>query len=572
MNKNELNYKLNKEDLMVLFRYKENIKNSLKGIYKFNELNEEQQREWLIDKITDPFFIKNIFEKDIEDINDEKEKMKIQNIRKEIKDYLDELKHQKIGAQKRWVKERLENWEEERDYNITRNINNLAACLRDYVRSFRKDIIESAKGSSIKTEEKLLNRWQLYLLDVLNFWDFNNFENFNREVEKFRKRNKIDVGKFRTIRNKIQEVFINYQKKQIREQDEERLKKLKENYEFWKMYNKDGNKNEIEKVENFYKEEIKKLESKLSDENEIEYERQAFNSLAHAYAFFKYYSLSNLLDFIRFAIISQVINLLTAYTELETKTLRKFIQKLKFKNNIEFLNVADYFYIFKKCPKCYYQASLDDDLCPNPNCKHDLSVIQKDANENILQVERGVVWLNEYPLEKLYVLSLIKTENKLFPYEKIRSYKKFKKIPSVYGCILKDFIFYDDFNRDDWDLLKASRSINLKRGYLKDLPKIIDENSYNKENDFLKRATVFYVVNKKLGGDKEDNIRSGFAITQLLEIVKQTGKTLEEWQDYCIDKDGRINWYAVNEFLQRLGYSQLEADKYNVFIKKNIIF
>jgi hypothetical protein len=84
MNKNELNYKLNKEDLMVLFRYRENIKNSLRDPYTFNELNKDQQ-EWLIDKITDPFFIKNIFEKEIDDINDEKEKMKIQNIRKEIK-------------------------------------------------------------------------------------------------------------------------------------------------------------------------------------------------------------------------------------------------------------------------------------------------------------------------------------------------------------------------------------------------------------------------------------------------------------------------------------------------------
>jgi hypothetical protein len=569
MSKNELNYNLTEEDLRVLFRYRENIKNSLRGTYTFNELNGKQQ-EWLIEKITDPFFIKNIFEKEIDDINDEKEKTKIQNIRKEIKNYLDELKYQKIGAQKRWAKERLENWEEEGNDNITGNINNLAAYLHDYVRSFCKDLIENAKGGPIKTEKELLSRWQLYLLDVLNFWDFNNFENFKQEVEKFRKRNKIDIEKFRTIRNKIQEVFINYQKRQLREQDEEKLEKLKEHYEFWKMYNKGDNKNEIVKVENFYKEEIEKLESKLSDEDG--YKKQAFNNLAHIYAFFKYYSLSNLLDFVRSITISQVINLLTVYADIETKTLRKFIKKLKFKNNLAILDRADYFYIFKKCPKCYYRASLDDDLCPNPNCKHDLSIIQEDTDENILRVENVVVLLNEYPLENLYVLSLIKTENKLFPYEKIRSYKKFKKIPSVYGCLLKDFIFYDDFNREDWDLLKASRSINIKRGYLKDLPKIIDENSYNKENDFLKRATVFYVVNKKLNMDKEDNKRSGFAITQLLDIVKQTGKTLEEWQDYCINQEVRINWYAVNEFLQRLGYSQLEADKYTVFVKKNIIF
>jgi hypothetical protein len=345
---------------------------------------------------------------------------------------------------------------------------------------------------------------------VLNFWDFNNFENFKKEVEKFRKRNKIDVEKFKTIKNKIQEVFINYQKEQLKKRDEERLKELKEHYEFWKMYNKDGNKNEIGKVENFYKEEIEKFENKLSDENESEYKKQAFNSLVQAYAFFKYYSLSNLLYFVRSITISQVINLLTVYADIETKTFRKFIRKLKFKNNLDILGKADYFYIFKKCPKCYYRASLDDDLCPNPNCKHDLSIIQEDTDENILRVENVVVLLNEYPLENLYVLSLIKTENKLFPYEKIKSYKKFKKIPSVYGCLLKDFIFYDDFNREDWDLLKASRSINIKRGYLKDLPKIIDENSYNKENDFLKRATVFYVMNKKLNMDKEDNMKKWF--------------------------------------------------------------
>jgi hypothetical protein len=415
------------------------------------------------------------------------------------------------------------------------------------------------KAKEFKGVDAIRTEWQTFLSGCLNFWDFNDFKNFEKEIVEFRKRNKIDVNKFKEEREKIQQIFVehlsNEYAKEI-QRDLEWLKKIVNQLEkylageideksLFPALNIDYHRKDIItrilgidlKDEKKIKEkevEIKSLLKKRLEENKTWYEDGIKNLSAEGIA--------------RKKIIEALYG--NGYQQIKYWRLDDLIHLAK-RNKLEVYTTANFVFF----------------------------------DENDSEIKYGIGATFTHPIENLFMLVLIKKENELYSFEKLKekieSHPKLKRIPEYFQCLLKDYIFYGDFNKKDWDLIRAYRSENTNKdlGSIRNI--FQDENGqnfddYTTPNRFLRRATAFYIKEgiliEKVKTALEDRNISPF-LRHILE--EKLGEDIEKLGDYLSvqrTKRRKAYWNLVNSILTKLGYLPIKSKEYLDFEKSMKIF
>jgi hypothetical protein len=436
-------------------------------------------------------------------------------------------------------------------------INTVAASLSEYLKkNLEKEHIKKHREAvkNLTGKEQIRTEWQIFLLGCLNFWDFNNFKNFEKEIEKFRKKNRIDVGRFKEEREKIWQIFVEHLY-------DEYSKKIQNDLEWLKKI-------------------VNQLEKYLAGEIDEEKLMPALN-----------------IDYHRRDIITRILGIdikdekKIKEKEVEIKSLlKKRMGEIKtwYEDGIKNLSAEEI--VRKKIIEALYGNGYQqikywplEDSTPNNLIR--LTKVKKlevytTANfvffdENDLKIKYGVGATSNHPIEDLFVLVLIKKENKLYSFkklkEKIEKNSKLKKIPEYFQCLLKDYIFYGDFNEKDWDLVRAYRSKNANKD-LSSIKNIFqDENGRNFDdyitpNRFLRRATAFYIMEgiliEKVKTALEDRNISPFLRHILEEKLGEDIEKLNEYLKRQKSKKTRSYWNLINSIMMKLGYLPIGRKEY----------
>ncbi|MFZ8806238.1 MAG: hypothetical protein ACO2OW_01510 [Minisyncoccia bacterium] len=497
----------------------------------------DAQKELFLDIVVSPFFILKIDDEEVKSA---------------IISCLENLP-QKYGGEK------IHGGETSLSYAINTVAVNLSQYLRknlekEHIKKYR----EAAKNLTGK--EQIRGEWQIFLLGCLNFWDFNNFKNFEKEIEKFRKRNRIDVGRFKEEREKIWQIFVEHL-------SDEYAKKINEEVEWLK--------NAVDLLDRYIKGEID--ESRLFPVINLDYWRK--------------YMIENILEIDRndTDLIKQKENEITEIFKKEVK------EKIKpyYENRVKVLSKKEFVrdeIIRNLYSKGYQQIKywrLEDLI---QLVKRNKLEVYTTANfvffdENDLKIKYGVGATSNHPIEDLFVLVLIKKENELYSFkklkEKIEKHPKLKRIPEYFQCLLKDYIFYGDFNEKDWDLIRAHRSKNANKD-LSSIKNIFqDENGRNFDdyitpNRFLRRATAFYIMEgiliEKAKTALEDRNISPF-LRHILE--EKLGEDIEKLNEYLRrqkSKKTKSYWNLINSIMLKLGYLPIGRKEYFDFERIMKIF
>jgi hypothetical protein len=526
-------------------RFKNEIKRSMLDMYEppFEEWKDlsENQKDYFLNNIISAKFISKM-------PNDIKKKI-IENLEHlpqvyggEVIHGVPESKNNVIGEDKR---------------NTIRSINNTAYLIREYLaKNYEDESIKSLlmKAKEFKGVDAIRNEWQIFLLGLLNFWDFNDFKNFEKEIVEFRKRNKIDVNKFKEEREKIQQIFVEHL-------SDEYAKKINEELE--------RSKNAVDLLDRYIKGEID--ESRLMPIINLDYWRR--------------YMIENILELDRnnTNLIKQKENEITEifkkevkekikpYYEDRVKVLSKkeFVRDEIIRNlysngyqQIKYCRIEDLIHITQKKLEVYTDANF----------------IFFDKNDS--EIKYGIGATSTHPIENLFMLVLIKKENKLYSFEKLKekieSHPKLKRIPEYFQCLLKDYIFYGDFNKKDWDLIRAYRSENANKdlGSIRNI--FQDENGqnfddYTTPNRFLRKATAFYIKEgiliEKVKTALENRNISPF-LRHILE--EKLGEDIEKLNEYLRrqkSKKTKSYWNLINSIMEKLGYAHINGYEYRDFVK-----
>jgi len=497
----------------------------------------DAQKELFLDIVVSPFFILKIDDEEVKSA---------------IISCLENLP-QKYGGEK------IHGGETSLSYAI----NTVAASLSGYLKkNLEKEHIKKHRETvkNLTGKEQIRGEWQIFLLGCLNFWDFNNFKNFEKEIEKFRKRNRIDVGRFKEEREKIWQIFVEHL-------SDEYAKKINEEVEWLK--------NAVDLLDRYIKGEID--ESRLFPVINLDYWRK--------------YMIENILEIDRndTDLIKQKENEITEIFKKEVK------EKIKpyYENRVKVLSKKEFVrdeIIRNLYSKGYQQIKywrLEDLI---QLVKRNKLEVYTTANfvffdENDLKIKYGVGATSNHPIEDLFVLVLIKKENELYSFkklkEKIEKHPKLKRIPEYFQCLLKDYIFYGDFNEKDWDLIRAHRSKNANKD-LSSIKNIFqDENGRNFDdyitpNRFLRRATAFYIMEgiliEKAKTALEDRNISPF-LRHILE--EKLGEDIEKLNEYLRrqkSKKTKSYWNLINSIMLKLGYLPIGRKEYFDFERIMKIF
>ena len=497
----------------------------------------DAQKELFLDIVVSPFFILKIDDEEVKSA---------------IISCLENLP-QKYGGEK------IHGGETSLSYAI----NTVAASLSGYLKkNLEKEHIKKHRETvkNLTGKEQIRGEWQIFLLGCLNFWDFNNFKNFEKEIEKFRKRNRIDVGRFKEEREKIWQIFVKHL-------SDEYAKKINEEVEWLK--------NAVDLLDRYIKGEID--ESRLFPVINLDYWRK--------------YMIENILEIDRndTDLIKQKENEITEIFKKEVK------EKIKpyYENRVKVLSKKEFVrdeIIRNLYSKGYQQIKywrLEDLI---QLVKRNKLEVYTTANfvffdENDLKIKYGVGATSNHPIEDLFVLVLIKKENELYSFkklkEKIEKHPKLKRIPEYFQCLLKDYIFYGDFNEKDWDLIRAHRSKNANKD-LSSIKNIFqDENGRNFDdyitpNRFLRRATAFYIMEgiliEKAKTALEDRNISPF-LRHILE--EKLGEDIEKLNEYLRrqkSKKTKSYWNLINSIMLKLGYLPIGRKEYFDFERIMKIF
>jgi hypothetical protein len=446
-------------------------------------------------------------------------------------------------------------------------INTVAVNLSQYLRkNLEKEHIKKLRENIKKLtgKEQIRTEWQIFLSGCLNFWDFNDFKNFEKEIEKFRKRNRIDVGRFKEEREKIWQIFVEHLY-------DEYSKKIKNDLEWLKKI-------------------VNQLEKYLAGEIDEEKLIPALN-----------------IDYHRRDIITRILGIdrkdekKIKEKEVEIKSLlKKRMGEIKAWHEDGIKNLSAEGIVRKKIIEALYGNGYQqikywplEDSTPNNLIR--LTKVKKlevytTANfvffdENDLKIKYGVGATSNHPIEDLFVLVLIKKENKLYSFnklkEKIEKHPKLKRIPEYFQCLLKDYIFYGDFNEKDWDLIRAYRSENANKdlGSIRNI--FQDENrqnfdDYTSPNRFLRRVTAFYIKEgiliEKLKTSLEDRNVSPFLRHTLEEKLGEDIENLGDYLSVQRAKRKKTYWNLINSILIKLGYLPIGRKEYIDFEKSMKIF
>ncbi len=478
------------------------------------------------------------------------------NVKNEIISYLENLP-QIYGGEKTHGEET----------SLSEAINTVASNLSQYLKkNLEKDHIKKYRETvkNLTGKEQIRTEWQIFLLGCLNFWDFNDFKNFEKEIGEFRKRSRIDINKFKEEREKILKIFVEH---------------LYDKYSKKIQNDLGGLKKVVHQLEKYLAGEI--------DEEEL--------------------SLVLNIDYHRMDIITRILGIdirdkkkIKEKEEEIKNLLKKRMEEIKtwYENGIK--NLSTKGIIRKKIIEALYGYGYRqikywplEDSTPNNLIR--LTKVKKlevhtTANfvffdENDLKIKYGIEITSNHPIEDLFVLVLIKKENKLYPFEKLKKkiekHPKLKRIPEYFQCLLKDFIFYGDFNEKDWDLIRAYRSKNANKD-LRSIKNIFqDENgknfdNYTTSNNFLKKATAFYIKKKvlleKIKNTQEDRNISTFLKNILEEKLGENIENINEYLSVQETKRRKAYWNLINSILTKLGYLPIERKEYIDFEKSMKIF
>ncbi len=501
----------------------------------------DAQKELFLDIVLSPLFISKIDDEEVKSV---------------IISCLENLP-QKYGAEK------IHGGETSLSYAINTVAVNLSQYLRknlekEHIKKYRETVKNLTGKEQIRTE------WQIFLLGCLNFWDFNNFKNFEKEIEKFRKINRIDVRRFKEEREKIWQTFVEHLY-------DEYSKKIQNDLEWLKKI-------------------VNQLEKYLAGEIDEEKLMPALN-----------------IDYHRIDIITRILGIdikdekKIKEKEVEIKSLlKKRMGEIKTWYEDGIKNLSTEGIVRKKIIEALYGNGCQqikywplEDSTPNNLIR--LTEVKKlevyatvdfiffDENDSKIKYGSGVT--SNHPIEDLFVLVLIKKENELYSFkklkEKIEKHPKLKKVPEYFQCLLKDYIFYGDFNEKDWDLIRAYRSKNANKD-LRSIKNIFqDENGRNFDdyitpNRFLRRATAFYIMEgiliEKVKTALEDRNISPF-LRHILE--EKLGEDIEKLGDYLSvqrAKRRKTYWNLINSILIKLGYLPIGRKEYIDFEKSMKIF
>ena len=441
-------------------------------------------------------------------------------------------------------------------------INTIASNLSQYLKkNLEKDHIKKLRENikKITGKEQIRTEWQVFLLGCLNFWDFNDFKNFEKEIVEFRKRNKIDVNKFKEEREKIWQIFVEHLSDEYSKKIQNDLERLKEvvnqleKYLAGEMNEKDliptlnidyhrrdiitrilgidiKDKNKIKEKEV----EIKSLLKKRIEEIKAWYENGIKNLSAEG--------------IVKDKILKDLYS--NGYRQIKYWRLEDLIQLVK-KNKLEVYTNANFVFF----------------------------------DENDLKIKRGIEVTSNHPIEYLFVLVLVKKENELYSFEKLKekfeSHPKLKRIPEYFQCLLKDYVFYGDFNKKDWDLIPAYRSENANKdlGSIRNI--FQDKNGqnfddYTTPNRFLRKATAFYIkegiLMEKVKTALEDRNISPFLKNILEEKLGEDIEKLNEYLKRQKSKKTKSYWNLINNIMTKLGYLPIGRKEYFDFEKIMRIF
>jgi len=441
-------------------------------------------------------------------------------------------------------------------------INTIASNLSQYLKkNLEKDHIKKLRENikKITGKEQIRTEWQVFLLGCLNFWDFNDFKNFEKEIVEFRKRNKINVNKFKEEREKIWQIFVEHLSDEYSKKIQNDLERLKEvvnqleKYLAGEMNEKDliptlnidyhrrdiitrilgidiKDKNKIKEKEV----EIKSLLKKRIEEIKAWYENGIKNLSAEG--------------IVKDKILKDLYS--NGYRQIKYWRLEDLIQLVK-KNKLEVYTNANFVFF----------------------------------DENDLKIKRGIEVTSNHPIEYLFVLVLVKKENELYSFEKLKekfeSHPKLKRIPEYFQCLLKDYVFYGDFNKKDWDLIPAYRSENANKdlGSIRNI--FQDKNGqnfddYTTPNRFLRKATAFYIkegiLMEKVKTALEDRNISPFLKNILEEKLGEDIEKLNEYLKRQKSKKTKSYWNLINNIMTKLGYLPIGRKEYFDFEKIMRIF
>jgi hypothetical protein len=496
----------------------------------------DNQKDLFLDIVVSPSFISKIDDAEIKN---------------KVISYLENLP-QIYGGQK------IHGGETSLSYAINTIASNLSQYLKknlekDHIKKIRENIKKLTGKEQIRTE------WQVFLLGCLNFWDFNDFKNFEKEIVEFRKRNKIDVNKFKEEREKIWQIFVEHL-------SDEYSKKIQ---------------NDLERL----KEVVNQLEKYLAGEVD---EKDLIPTLN--------------IDYHRRDIITRILGIdikdknKIKEKEVEIKNLlKKRIEEIKvwYENGIK--NLSTEGIVKDKILKDLYSNGYRqikhwklEDLIQLVN-KNKLEVYTN-ANfvffdENDLKIKRGIGVTSNHPIEYLFVLVLVKKENELYSFEKLKekfeSHPKLKRIPEYFQCLLKDYVFYRDFNKKDWGLIPAYRSENANKdlGSIRNI--FQDKNGqnfddYTTPNRFLRKATALYIkegiLMEKVKTALEDRNTSPFLRCILEEKLGEDIEKLNEYLKRQKSKKTKSYWNLINSIMEKLGYAHINGYEYRDFVKSVKIF
>jgi hypothetical protein len=295
----------------------------------------------------------------------------------------------------RYGGEKIHGGETSLSYAINTVVVNLSQYLRknlekDHIKKYR----EAAKNLTGK--EQIRREWQIFISGCLNFWDFNDFKNFEKEIGKFKKRNRIDVERFKEEREKIWQIFVEHLY-------DEYSKKIQDDLEWLKKI-------------------VNQLEKYLAGEIDEEKLMPALN-----------------IDYHRRDIITRILGIdikdekKIKEKEVEIKSLlKKRMGEIKTWYEDGIKNLSAEGIVRKKIIEALYGNGYQqikywplEDSTPNNLIR--LTKVKKlevytTANfvffdENDLKIKYGVGATSNHPIEDLFVLVLIKKENKLYSFK-----------------------------------------------------------------------------------------------------------------------------------------------------------
>jgi hypothetical protein len=432
------------------------------------------------------------------------------------------------------------NIEKDRIKKLRENIKNLPLRLREIPREVIRSNLEST------------------LLRCMNFWDFNNFQNFEEEIKKFRKENRINIKQFKEEREKIWKIFS-------KDIYEEYIKNTKHKLEFATreliLENQLLN-NEIEGE--IYSEKRKKLIDRychwyleiMEDESSLEIDRNILTQ--------RELTIHKLMEEMFKALKSyyenQIKNLLWEKEQEDKISAETFLKNY---GKAKYLTIDDLIQIAKE--------RLRIDINTN--------FVYLDENDTKIRYENEITSFT--PIEDLFYLALIKKENDLYSFEKlkekIKAHPKLSKIPELFHYVLKDFIFYEHFRRKDWLLMNVYASKNTNK-YLKSIESIFANHEFYRKtpNEFFRKVIAFYIKKeilfKKIRSTSEyktDSILLQYALEE--ELFEDLEK-LHEYLKKQKDKKTKRYWNLINSILTKLGYLPIKSKECLDFEKSMQVF